>query len=264
MHEQKINGGSFMSKKALSLLSLSLLFWITGEYARPIATAEASISAGDEVAETIAALNLEIELIDAISVDVEHLDFARLTVLKLDIVRLIETIKTKGLFHRDSAVSFYSLTKRFEFSKSLFQFITSEHQKDNIQKLQSMATTLAGKYGYDIDFATRHTFNDFTQMKKLFLQLMDLPISDSLRAKIRALDQHLIDVLGPAKQYGDRPITFERGKETYFKIQALYPDLENLALGNAAFDIVVEIQGLNETYAEFAQIFRAAGAGEEK
>ena len=51
-----------------------------------------------------------------------------------------------------------------------------------------------------------------------------------------------------------RPKAFAAGKTVYSQVTSLYPVLQNLAASNTSFLFVLEIQGLNEFFGEYAQI----------
>jgi hypothetical protein len=90
-------------------------------------------------------------------------------------------------------------------------------------------------------------------MQKLLKQAEDLALAPALKNQLRALWMPIGEVIAIAEQ-GDRPKTFEKAVPMIRQMRALYPLFDAISTSQAGFPTVLELQGLTEFYAEFAQV----------
>src|SRR5690606_35704815 len=111
----------------------------------------------------------------------------------------------------------------------------------------------AKEYGFDDAPYTQVTLNTFTQIHKLILQLLNVSLEAGLKKKIEELKGPVGELMAIAKQ-GDDFKTFSEATPRCRLIRSLYPDFYRIAESDAAFALVLELQGLNEWYIERARL----------
>jgi len=213
----------------------------------------AMASVDDEVRTAMGQLQKQINLIGEIEPYVERLDIARLYVLKSATQVVLNSITSNGLGNKTTFQSYQHQIIKFRYSTSFFKAITTTQTTVPIAEIQKIEEGIIKAFGWDDSPYTQITADVFTQLHDLFEQLGKLPVTQTLRDQVVAFTPELGRVIAIAKQ-GDRPKTFEAARPLYFKLTGLYNLMNEVAAADAAFPIVIEIQGLNEFYAEFAQI----------
>lgn len=207
----------------------------------------------DETSRARGKLEREMEILRWLERDVERPDFARLRFIETNVRLTLDSINEKGLAHSQTIRYFQQLKYSFSYSKSFFSHIETDETHDRIQELLALHDDILRQLGLDTLPVTQITADVFNQMHKLFQQLRDSgTLGSDLEKKVTDLIAPIGHVIAIAR-LGDRPKTFEAGTVVYRKIVALYPDFNRVESADAAFDIVMEIQGLNEVYGDLSQ-----------
>lgn len=123
---------------------------------------------------------------------------------------------------------------------------------DDLQRLRDSYLRLQATFGIDDTPYTKVTSHHFRQLEKLMRQLENLPIENDLKKSLREMLPTIARTIAVAEQ-GDRPNTFRAAIKVLPQIRALYPRFNTISGSSAGFSAVLELQGLTETYAEFAQ-----------
>lgn len=215
-------------------------------------------AAGDsEVTEAKLQLNQEIRLLTHMQRLVERHQLARLFVLKKSAENVLESIDKFGISNMQTMRKYQELIVAYRFSLAFFQEIETEDTRDEIAQVLQLNDQISTARGFDDSPYTQLTGSVFNQMHQLVLQLSDnnTSVSPELKQKLSDLKAPLGQVIAVAKE-GDRPKTFDAAIPVYRRIEALYPDFNLIMSSHSAFNLVLEIQGLNEFYAEYAQINR--------
>jgi|GEM_PF-4427230 len=208
----------------------------------------------------------QIVIIQEISPYVERIDKARLRVIERSLESILANIHVNTGAGR-SPVTFQTLRLiqnlivQYRFSKTFLGWtdppslnsIHSEVIAERLAQLQILSEQIETEYGYDDTPYTQITAQTFRQMQKLFVQIESLALDVDVKAKLRALWPKLGEVISVAEQ-GDRPNAFSKGSEMVKSIRALYPIFLNVSSSTAGFIDILEVQGLVEFYAEYAQI----------
>ncbi len=159
-----------------------------------------------------------------------------------------------------------NLIVQYRFSQVFFGWtvprsitsIYTEATAAQLNSLKSLSEAIVSEYGYDDSPYTQITANTFRQMQRLLKQLEDLPLDKSLKAQLRALWPPIGETIAVAEQ-GDRPKAFEKAVVVIRLLRALYPLFGEISSSDAGFPMIMELQGLAEFYAEFAQMDASAG-----
>lgn len=212
-------------------------------------------AANDEVAYAKRQLERQLNLMTNMEQFIERPDLARLFVLKSGVMRTAASVNQLGLSHMTTMREYQNQIVAFRFSKAYFRQISSKRAAANIAELVKLNDEIVALRGFDDSPYTKITSSTFNQMYQLTLQLLGKGpvISDQLSVKLNALKPLFGRVLSVAAE-GDRPTTFREAGIVYKSIKDLYPEFNKIMSSHVAFNIVLEIQGLNEFYAEFAQI----------
>lgn len=201
------------------------------------------------------ALNKQLELIEKVTPQVETYDLPRLIFLRAATQRAKDSLldDKRGPLHRETANQFYNLVIGYRYSKSFFDQIKSDDTADSFDELFAIANRVADAYGLDDSTKTQITASSFTQMHKLVLQLLQMDIPDDLRTQLEAMKEPLGHVIATAA-LGDRFKTFKAAIPVCKQLHTLYPLFLKVRPGEPAYNVILEIQGLNDTYVDYAQI----------
>ncbi|OFZ20013.1 MAG: hypothetical protein A2X94_11670 [Bdellovibrionales bacterium GWB1_55_8] len=191
-------------------------------------------------------------LIKTVTPYVEREDLPRLLALKQLATRAHDVMRTYGSANMLTMQRLQELVIGFRFSKDLFRQISTAKTAQQLIEIQTISQQITDMTGFDKSPYTQITASVFGQIHKLTRDLMDLPLPDSLASRFHALTPKLGRLLALAGQ-GDHPQTFRLATELLGSLRALYPEFDQIMAGQAAFHIVLEIQGLTEYYAEFAR-----------
>lgn len=214
---------------------------------------------------TLTVLGEQMRILDRLEPTVERIDLARLKVIRRAIEEVagdIERNKKEGraqiTFQTMRLLQYLIVQYRYsqvflgwEEKPSLLSIWTGSTSED-LQKLRDSYQRLQANFGIDDTPYTKVTSHYFRQLEKLMRQLENLPIEESLKKSLRDMLPTIARTIAVAEQ-GDRPNTFRAAKKVLPLIRALYPKFNGISGSSAGFSPVLELQGLTETYAEFAQ-----------
>lgn len=184
---------------------------------------------------------------------VESADLGRLIVLKKLTQRVIDSLKEKGLGHMATINSYQEMAMAFRYSEVFFKQISTTVTDDSLQKLIKTNNTIIKERGFDEVLGTSLVAHIVTQMQVISAQLAKLPVSEKLKSNVASMQSLFGQAISVAKQ-GDRPRAFAKGTEIYNQLLNLYPEMEKVSASNQAYMLVVELMGLNEFFASYAQI----------
>ena len=240
-----------MLAKMMSLFSLLFLF------------TSLTVQANSEVTEN---LNRQITILDTISPFVERVDQSRLLVIKNSVNVVLTDIKGNTEAGRPETTFqtmrlIQNLIIQYRFSKVFFGWsepismlsIYTPSIAPYLDELKKLSTKIEKDFGLDDSPYTQITANTFKQMQKLLKQLEELPIDSNLKKDLRNLWRPIGEAIAIAEQ-GDRPRAFEKAKIVVEDLRRLYPYFDQVSTSAAGFSQVLELQGLAEFYAEFAQM----------
>lgn len=214
---------------------------------------------------------LQIDQIEEISYFVDRVDLARLISIRASIQTIVDDLEA-NVRAKKQEVTFSSLRKiqnlivQYRFSQVFFGWSTprsstsvyTEYTSGALQKLNQLQQEMVVKFGYDDSPYTQITAQSFKQIQKLMYQLEDLPIDSQFKADLRATWRDIGEVIAISEQ-GDRPLAFKKSIPMLEKLRKLYPQFDQVSATNIGFPIVMEIQGLVEFYAEYAQVEQGEG-----
>jgi len=198
-------------------------------------------------------LNRQMELLQSIEKYTERSDLARLFVLKKADQTVIDSITRLGMGHMQTIRDYQTLIVAFRYSSEFFMRVQTQRNKKAILEIISIGDAIAQARGFDDSPYTQITKSVFGQMKKLIDDMQGLVLPQDLLEKLFALRPAMGEVIAIASQ-GDRPKAFAAATALHSKLIELYPAFSTLSISNPAFEIILNIQGLNEFYAEFAQL----------
>lgn len=201
-----------------------------------------------------ALLEGEVEIMRALERGTVRLDLARLRLIETNVRVALSSLNEFGLAHANTNRAMQQVIITFRYSNAFFTQIQTLKSRQSIRALLETNDQVTRKLGFDDTPYTQITAYVYSQMHKLFMQLKDSGVlAPSLREKVENLIVPMGHLIALAKQ-GDRPLTFDAAVPLQRLITELYPLMNAITQSDAAFDIILEIQGLNEFYAEFAQI----------
>lgn len=213
----------------------------------------------DEVNSAKSRLNRQLQLIGQLEPFVERPYLARLYVLRSSSNNVLESINKNGLAHKTTFQEYQKLIVSYRYSVAFFKQIETEDTKAWCVELLKINQEIVDAHGFDDSPYTQITLSVYTQMEKLINQLSLLSLPDDLKVKIANVKPVLGEVLAIAKaKGGDRRTVYPVAERAFEAIEDLYADFNKISASDSAFEVTLEIQGLNEFYAEFAEF----GAGE--
>lgn len=211
-------------------------------------------------------LKKQVSIIETISPFVERVDMSRLLVIKNTVNSVTDNILENEAAGRPQ-VTFQTMSLiqnmiiQYRFSQVFFGWsepvsitaITTEHIKPYLDDLEVLTEKIRTDFGFNDAPYTQITANTFRQMQKLLKHLEELAIDDTLKKDLRALWRPIGETIAIASQ-GDRPRAFDSARLVIQDLRALYPYFDEVGASAAGFSSILELQGLAEFYAEFAQM----------
>lgn len=208
----------------------------------------------------------QLQEIDLIAPYVERIDYSRLMVVRKSVENVKNDMEANVAAKRNE-VTFQTLRLiqnlivQYRFSQVFFGWtvprsitsIYTEATADNLARLKVLSEDTVNVYGYDDSPYTQITANTFRQMQRLLQQLETLPLEANLKSQLRALWMPIGETIAVAEQ-GDRPNTFAKAIPVINTLRTLYPLFDHISSSDAGFPMIMELQGLAEFYAEFAQV----------
>jgi hypothetical protein len=198
-------------------------------------------------------LSRELAILAKITPTLERIDYARVLFLKGVIDKTLKSVATNGLGHMETIRDYQELIVAFRFSQDFFRKVETIKTQPMIAELNSINASIIKARGFDDSPYTQLIASIFTQMKKLIDDLQGSNVSNELKVKLSELIAPIGTTIAVAK-LGDRPKAFASATEVHRMVTALYPDLQAVTEPNEVFETILGIQGLNEFFAEYAQI----------
>lgn len=220
----------------------------------PAARAESEADR-DEKQAAIEEIQQMLDLLKNIEYPTEWQEKGRLIVLRNQANKVLACIQNRkmGLGHMSTLREYQTLIVDYRYSTAYFNKISTGATQGQIASLMRLVDQIVNERGFDDSPYTQITLGVFTQMKELFQELQKLPLADPFRVQIGNLFPSLGQVMALAKQ-GDRPRTFAAAQPVILQIRAMYPLFMKISATDQGYETVLNIQGLSELYAEFAQV----------
>lgn len=213
-------------------------------------------------------LNRQMQLIDSLKPFADRQDLARLYVINSSIRVVIQDMNSNVAQNKSEVTVatiriLQNLMIQYRFSQVFFGWqqsdvgpsgnIVTNQSTEILSELKTLSDDLVTEYGFDDSPYTQITANTFKQMQVLIQGLEAIQINPLLKERLNALMLPIAETVAVASQ-GDRPKTFEKAIPLVQTIRKLYPLFDQIAMTQAGFGKIMEIQGLNEFYAEFSQV----------
>jgi hypothetical protein len=194
-----------------------------------------------------------IYLVDRVGVFLEAPDLPRLAFLRKKLEVVLDHVKRGEGETFETLHYFHEMILTFRYSSSYFKQIRTELTEGEIQELTGLTEKIARERKFDEFVHTHITESVLAQMHKLIRQLIDSHgLPPELTNRLEALSAPLGYALAKAKN-GDRPDAFDMATPVARKVEALYADFYGVGRSHSAWEILLEIQGLNDFYLEFAK-----------
>jgi hypothetical protein len=211
------------------------------------------VFADDIVAQSVSQLNRQIELIEQIKLDVERFDLPRLLVLQSTSRGTLQALKIHGPLHSDTHREFQNLVITYNYSKSFFDGIESLATADALHELWNISRELAAAQGLDREPETLISLSVFDHMKQIFRQLLLLDLDPRLKNGLLDLSEPVARVAEVA-YLGDHFKTYLKAIPVCRKLRGLYTQFVGMDGQSSAYEMLLELQGLNEFYIQFGQL----------
>lgn len=240
------------------------------------ASEERSTPYSQKIAETCEAVENEISklqsllghqknLISKLEPTTFQTDLARLLFLKQALVNIDSNIRANSLAGR-SLVTPRTLTLiqhlliKYQHSATFFGWeevpsYLSIHTDRTASLLMALRTSYAETvsiFGFDEIETSQITASTFKEIKMAMEKLAPLARNKELSDRLSLLGTKLGSTVTLA-QLGDRPCTLIQAIEAVNSIRDIYPLLDEAASSAVGFELVMQIQGATEFYAEYAQ-----------
>lgn len=206
-----------------------------------------------ETDDAIAKLQSQITIITKIKRFVDVQDQGRLIVIKNATEQTINRVKTDGLIHTRTLNEYLKQFITYKSSTAYFNYINSAVIAIEVKKLYDIMDGISKERGLEDFTFNKMTYNTFSQMHALIQEVLKANIDPALKEELTAINVDFGHLLATANG-GDNMPTFRAGEEMYRKIEALYPKFFKISNSGPLYDIVLNIQGLNELYSEYAGI----------
>lgn len=214
-----------------------------------------ALADGDEVTRAKNQVTRQAQLIDSISYVTERSDLPRLSVLRKSSERVLASIVARGLGHAETFREYLNHMLTYKFSEEYLNSIKTDASELAIRELWSIHLRIIADRGFEEPPLPRITYNVFCQIRDNLQLLKQQPIPESLKTKIDDLNPGFGNLLALAQQ-GDRPSQelIDAAQRMFGAVKSLYADLDAISGSGPAFDLSLTIRGLNEFYAEYADL----------
>lgn len=207
----------------------------------------------DEMTQAIDQLNTQIEIIESMKFYVERKDLARLIVLEKSATHVIDTLHQNGLANMLTIRAYQEMLLSYQYSQSFFKQVSTKSTEKSISDLMAINAAISKARGFDQSPYLTMIANILNNMNTLADQLNQLPVDENLKKNVVALKPEMGRAIALARQ-GDRPKAFAAGISISKKLMGLYPLFNAVMASDEAFNVIMELQGLNELFAEYAQM----------
>ena len=198
------------------------------------------------------------KLITNIEYFVEEHDIPRLFLLRKITKIVLNNFKKHGLGNMTKIHSYQEMLIKFRYSRVFLSRIRSERVAKWIDELGVIIEKINKARGFDNSPYSKITYGIFNQITTLFKALKEIPnISDESSRVISKLIPKLARVVAIADQ-GDRRGAYDAGDKIYCEIKEHYNRFSNEFATGGPFEMMLEIRGLNEFYAEYAEFAKFA------
>lgn len=211
--------------------------------------------------EEVAKLERQLLQLETLSSLVFSTERARVYILKLATIKIISLINNVGLLHQNTNLAYQSYILRYRFSNDLFKHIrlNQTNPKNATHRIVADILAIYSQVEKERGLNGSNLYSHFTE--DIFKQIKELLQNAS---KIKAYNGDLQKIfntliaptgklLAKARQ-GDRPSVFAEGKKLYEQYKVYYPQFFTHHNNNKTFDLIFQIQGLLELFAEFAEV----------
>lgn len=210
-----------------------------------------SASAMAETSSVAPRIKSQIRRIIKIEKHVERLDLPALMVLKRAAQNAVDSIDENGAAHLETIRRLHELFIVYRFSKDLLEQIMTDVTEDKVVEIAQITTEIQSDTGFDEPPHMMVTKSVYEQINRLFDRLASLNISFEVHEAVAHMKPFLGNLVQIAHR-GDSMTTFKAAEVVYLEIKKLYPLFRVISSADAAFAIVMEIQGLNEHYRRHA------------
>lgn len=184
------------------------------------------------------------------------MDEGRLFILQDAAQKVAKLIQERGLANTVTMNAYQQLIVKFRFSTQFFEFIRTKKTEARIADTLNIVAKIRQERGFDDEPYTKILKSNLTQIKESLDQVAKASRTpEETRRRIQALTLDFGNAIAVADQ-GDRPKAFEQAISLHRKLKDLYGALQALAGDQNTFRFVLEVMGLNEFVAEYAQLER--------
>jgi hypothetical protein len=140
----------------------------------------------------------------------------------------------------------------FRYSSELFDRVTTRRTTDAIARVRAIVAQIeAERRITDPSLITKGIME---QMLRLVQDLQRVPLPDDLAQALSDLRSPIAHAIAAAGDGDQLDTTRDAARLVHDRIVALYPMFDAIRASDAAFNMVINIHGLNEFYAEWTHI----------
>ncbi len=206
-----------------------------------------------ESSEAVVDLENEAKILKQLEPTVRRMDFVRLRILETSVLMTLRSLAEKGPSHAQTIRYYQQQVITFRYSTTYFSLIQTDNTAPLIKELLGLNDRITRRIGFDESSFSQVTGHVFSQMYRLFLQLKETgTLPPALQSKMNSLIPGMGRLIAIAEK-GDSPRTFDVARPIYREIVGLYEEFDKLGSSHAAFEVIIEIQALNEFYGEFGK-----------
>ncbi|NUM89426.1 MAG: hypothetical protein HUU37_09505 [Bdellovibrionales bacterium] len=222
-----------------------------------LALAIPSLARANEVDTAKKQLDIVIANLEFVKKEGLHLmDEGRLYILQDAALKVSKFIQDRGLANTVTMNAYQQLIVKFRFSTQFFEFVRTKKTEAKIGETLDIVAKIRQERGFDDEPYTKILKSNLNQIKESLDQIAQASRTpDETRRRIRALTLDFGRAIAVADQ-GDRPKAFEQAIALHYKLKDLYGALQALVGDQNTFRFVLEVLGLNEFVAEYAQLER--------
>ena len=205
-----------------------------------------------ETQEAIDQLDQQLTELDQIQRFVDRMDQGRVIVLINATNETKVAIENWGLVHTATLNQYLKQNLIYRSSTAYFSHVGTVATQPIIDHLYAIMDEIAQSRGLNDFTFNKMTYNTYSQIWSLLQDLIKMDVGEDLRNQVSSLTVEFGNLLAISKEKGDNLQSLKAGAEMFKKMEELYPLFVRFSVSSPAFDLILNIQGLNEFYAEYS------------
>jgi len=207
----------------------------------------------DEVQVAKDQLARQLNLLEDIEQFTERQDVGRLRLIAKTAKETLQDIEANGLGNFNTFMSYWEHVIKVRYSKLFFESITTDASSEAIREFFEIQEKIVADRFNGKDPELKIIASHYSEIKLNLDSILNENIGEDLDRLIRGSFIPIAKVISAGHAHGDAGSTDE-AKAAYKAIRDLYAEFAKVSSSDSIFDLVVNIQALNEFVGEYINV----------